>query len=291
MNDKGILAIALTLALIAGGVLYFVIDQNRTDQLANSQLAASAATGQQLYGQYCSICHGPLGEGCIGPAINRAEWRDINVGGSKDADLVAAHDLIVKTIHQGRQGIQPNPQIPNMPAWGQDNGGPLNDQQIESLTAFLQHGDFNTTIYYIPSANLAGDLQVPPNSSMTITDTRPIKELMLAKGCLNCHLVGSVGGNVAANLTLVGGRRTADWMKRWIKDPQAMPAWERGPYLWAYTATLALSLYATPAPTITPGGGPTPTPSNIHMNPSFMPQIPMTEAELDTIVNYLSKLR
>lgn len=290
MNDKGILAIALTLALIFGGILYFVVDANRAEQINSSQLEASALAGQQLYGQYCSICHGPLGEGCIGPAINRADWRDADHGGNKDTDLVASHDLIVKTIHQGRQGVQPNPQIPNMPAWGQDNGGPLNDQQIEQLDAFLQYGDFQTTIYYIPSANLAGDLQIPPDGSMTVTDTRPIKQLMLSKGCLNCHTIGSVGGNVGANLTLVGGRRTAAWMDQWIKDPQAMPAWERGPYLWAYTATLALSLNPTPRPTLTPGGGPTPTPSGIHMNPSFMPQIPMTDQERATIVNYLAKL-
>lgn len=304
MNDKGILSIALTLALIFGAIAYFVIDGQRITQINNSALQASALAGQKLYGQYCALCHGPLGEGCIGPAVQRAEWRDPKVGGAADADLISSHDYINKTLHQGRQGIQPNPQIPNMPAWGQENGGSLNSEQINNLTDFLQYGDFTNVLYNVPSANLAGALVEAPG--LPKERASQMKEMFLGYGCLNCHLVGNVGGQVGANLTQVGGRRTKEWLTAWIYNPQEMPNWNRGPYTWSYTATQTLRLYdTTPMPTMpvytqTVVAGQRAVAveqKDAHMNPSYMPKIEFKDLDkngtndLFDIADYLSRLR
>jgi len=304
MNDKGILSIALTLALIFGAIAYFVIDGQRGTQISNAQLQSSALAGQKLFGQYCAQCHGPLGEGCIGPAVQRGEWRAKEVGGDATADLDAAHDYINKTLHQGRQGIQPNPQVPNMPAWGQENGGSLNTEQINNLTDYLQYGDFSNTLYYVPSANLAGDIPNAPGDPAG--RNKGMKEMLLGYGCLNCHLVGNVGGQVAANLSAVGGRRTQNWLTAWIYNPQEMPAWNRGPYTWSFTATQTMRLYnTTPMPTL-----PAYTQTVVmgqpavaivdkaaHMNPSYMPKIEFQDRDnngindLFDIAGYLSRLR
>jgi hypothetical protein len=93
-----------------------------------------------------------------------------------------------------------------------------------------------------------------------------------------------VGGAIGADLTDVGSRRTADWLKRWIKNPSAMPANERGPNLWLVGATPGIY---TPAPSLSP----TATPNAFPMNTTFMPTIQMTDDELNTLVDYLSHAR
>jgi cytochrome c len=104
---------------------------------------------------------------------------------------------------------------------------------------------------------------------------------MLAKGCLNCHTMGKAGGAVAAALSEVGSRRTADWLRTWIKNPKAVPATQRGPNLWLIAPTPSLE---TPGP----NAPPTATPIAFQMNTTFMPTIPMTDAELNLLVDYLS---
>ena len=69
---------------------------------------------------------------------------------------------------------------------------------------------------------------------------------MLSKGCLNCHTLGKGGGKIAADLTDVGSRRSADWIKRWIQDPPAMPASERGPNLWLVGPTVTVPVPGLP---------------------------------------------
>jgi hypothetical protein len=80
-------------------------------------------------------------------------------------------------------------------------------------------------------------------------------------------------------------------LRRWIKDPKAMPAAERGPNLWlvAPTATLPLPSDAAglPSGTVVP----TSTPNIYPMNRTYMPTIPMTDEELDLLVDYLSHAR
>jgi len=40
-------------------------------------------------------------------------------------------------------------------------------------------------------------------------------------GCATCHLIGGAGGAVGPDLTLVGFRHSAQWMDRFISNPQA----------------------------------------------------------------------
>jgi mono/diheme cytochrome c family protein len=42
-----------------------------------------------------------------------------------------------------------------------------------------------------------------------------------AAGCRACHSISGVGGNSGPDLTLVGFRRTREWLDLWIKDPKA----------------------------------------------------------------------
>lgn len=278
MRDKVILGITLAVVLLLTLGIYGVVDQNRGPSEAMAARERAQSNGKHLYAQYCIQCHGPQGEGCIGPALNRATWRP-EINGVKNPDYDdGSHDLMKKTIVRGRVSNQPGVQ---MPAWSNAEGGALNDQEIEDVITFIQYGDWYTVLENAASAT---GLDEPLPTYKGYDDPARIaevKNLMLTKGCLNCHNMGKAGGKVAADLTDVGSRRTADWLRRWIKDPKTVPAVERGPNLWLIAPTPSLE---TPGPS----SAPTATPQAFPMNTTYMPTIPMTDQELNTLVDYLS---
>jgi mono/diheme cytochrome c family protein len=279
MRDKVVLGITLAVILLLTLGIYGIVDTQRGPSEALAARAKSADNGKRLYATYCIQCHGPQGEGCIGPALNRAAWRPENNGVvNTEYDAGTGHDFIVKTVSRGRISNQPGIQ---MPAWSTSENGPLTDQEIEDITTFILYGDWNTVL---ENAVSASNLSDPLPSYTGFEDPQKldqVKQLMLSKGCLNCHAMGKGGGQVAAPLTDVGSRRTAEWIKQWVHDPKAMPANQRGPNLWLIAPTPSLE---TPGP----NAPPTATPIAFPMNTTYMPTIPMTDAELNLLVDYLS---
>lgn len=74
--------------------------------------------GATLFDQNCAVCHGPNGEGRVGAAL------------AKSFSSIRP-DLAVKNIIAS--GVTGSP----MPAWSQANGGPLAEQDVDDLTAFV----------------------------------------------------------------------------------------------------------------------------------------------------------
>lgn len=74
--------------------------------------------GAVLYDQNCAMCHGMEGEGRIGATLDMA-WPSIRP------------DLTVENII--RNGVEGSV----MPAWSVDNGGPLADEQIDDVVAYI----------------------------------------------------------------------------------------------------------------------------------------------------------
>lgn len=84
------------------------------------QEASLVAQGADIYNLNCSSCHGVMGEGGIGPALNAKEF------------LTSAEDgQIISLIAVGVPGSQ-------MSAYSLDFGGPLTSEQIEAITTFLR---------------------------------------------------------------------------------------------------------------------------------------------------------
>lgn len=286
MRDKVILGVTLSIVLLLTLVLYGVVDTQRGPTTAAADRARAITSGKRIFAQYCIQCHGPLGEGCIGPALNRAVWRPLTPEGeaNKDFDANGVHDFIKKTVSRGRASNQPGVQ---MPAWAVSEGGPLNDQDIEAVITFIESGNWNATLEDAASATGLNEV-FPTYRGFDDAKVPQVKALMLSKGCLTCHTLGKSGGKIGADLTDVGSRRTADWLKRWIHDPKAMPAAQRGPNLWLVGPTVTVPVAGlTPLPNLTP----TATPQIFPMNTTYMPTINMTDAELSLLVDYLSKAR
>lgn len=92
-------------------------------------MAQDVATGQALYQQYCSTCHGPEGKG-NGPAASamQPKPRD-HTDGAYMNTLSEAH--LVKVISEGGPAVG---RSPLMPPWQ----GTLSAQQIRAVVGFLR---------------------------------------------------------------------------------------------------------------------------------------------------------
>jgi mono/diheme cytochrome c family protein len=76
------------------------------------------AEGAQLYSENCAVCHGAEGNGRVGATLAQ-DWPSIRP------------DLRVKdAIENGISGSV-------MPAWSQENGGPLAESDVNDLVAFI----------------------------------------------------------------------------------------------------------------------------------------------------------
>ena len=81
-------------------------------------VAGAPNQGAVLYDENCAMCHGRNGEGRVGVRLAK-DWPSIRP------------DLNVKNVIAN--GVDGSP----MPAWSQENGGPLREQDINDLTAFI----------------------------------------------------------------------------------------------------------------------------------------------------------
>jgi mono/diheme cytochrome c family protein len=147
----------------------------------------------QPYGANCVRCHGVDGHGfvtnpgLIGPDLHSVDlankWNQ--TGGQQ-----SLNNYVQWVITLG--GIVRSGNIRSeMPAWGQEFGGPLTRQQIEALTAMIGEWALET-------------LENPPPSPVEIPDTVEAGSQVYAEaGCVACH--GSeLEGGVGPNLQTVG---------------------------------------------------------------------------------------
>jgi mono/diheme cytochrome c family protein len=81
-------------------------------------VSGDPARGAQVFQQNCQVCHGAKGEGRVG----------VNLAKPFASAFPAAY--VKQAVSSGVQGSV-------MPAWAQSNGGPLSDQQLDDVTAFV----------------------------------------------------------------------------------------------------------------------------------------------------------
>ena len=93
-------------------------------RIAQAQGVGDPQRGGQLYVENCAMCHGVDGQGRVGARLENFPGIQIDL-------------TLQQTIAQG---------VPRsvMPAWGQANGGPLTEQDIADLAAYIS-GAFGGT--------------------------------------------------------------------------------------------------------------------------------------------------
>src|SRR6476469_7274219 len=117
-----LMVLLIFVLLIALGA-YTLFDPTRQQDARQEQTDLLAQRGASLFATNCRPCHGDVGQGRIGPALNRPELRD-------PAKLNANQTFVRDTISCGRVGTL-------MPTWGADHGGPLDAEQIRGLVTLI----------------------------------------------------------------------------------------------------------------------------------------------------------
>ena len=123
--------IGLMFVTLIGVFLYFIWDDIRAEDATEKQIVENAERGGKLFSLNCRRCHGMKGLGTLenvnlpGLPLNDPINRPDELG-----ELMTRQSRILDTIHCGRVGTL-------MPAWAEDQGGPLNDFQIQQLVALI----------------------------------------------------------------------------------------------------------------------------------------------------------
>ncbi len=162
--------------------------------MANTQeklLAESIEHGQVIFAENCVVCHGKDGQG-IGayPGLDNEGVRSMD------------YDTIFKVVDRGRYDTA-------MAAWGVNEGGVLNDMQIDQLIAMIQHGNWVETAHTVDrlglgpptvisieiSEDILAELASLPHGEV-FTSTLPV----YAANCIGCHGAQGEGTAIAPAL-------------------------------------------------------------------------------------------
>ncbi len=151
-----------------------VLTSDQLDALVNYTLTASSGTplqvGQGLYQENCTPCHGEFGEG--GPNPTRSG--DIIMPISSSEYLKTRDDFTLRSIiSQGQPNFGMSP-------FATANGGPLDDQEIDAIVAFMRAWEENPPVELPPPV-----VEVPEAISGA---------QVYAEVCAQCHGAKGEGG-------------------------------------------------------------------------------------------------
>jgi len=113
-------AALLTVATLVTFQFYLWREPARLQADAAAELEASVREGGTLYADLCASCHGDQGQGGLGPPLNAKSL----LASTSDGQLTGL-------IRTGVPGTA-------MPAWGQNYGGPLTDEHVRQVVAYLR---------------------------------------------------------------------------------------------------------------------------------------------------------
>src|SRR5438132_3565582 len=138
MERKIIAIVAMIAAMALLFLGYGFRESARQAVTGEQQLDISIGRGITTFTTLCFPCHGEKGQGAVvpdsnpmrlAPPLNRPDLRP------SDSDTrTKEYDFIFKTIQRGRPGTP-------MPTWGQIDGGPLLDEQVNELALMILNGD------------------------------------------------------------------------------------------------------------------------------------------------------
>ncbi|MBX5464484.1 MAG: c-type cytochrome [Clostridia bacterium] len=307
--------LAWLLVLLVVG--YAIYDPLRMASAASQQHQAAIEDGARIYAQYCMVCHGPNGEGVVGKPLNRP---DLQGDPATKQDVVA---MLTQTITNGRPGstVPHWVRLPDgswasftaMPAWGRSQNGPLDEQMVSDVVAFIMNGDFSLAGKYTPpmgtgtvsqeqaaklsSSELMQKLvqQLPRPAGLDASTYARAQQLIAKYGCLSCHTIGSVGGRIGPDLTQVGSwGLDASFLQNWLLHAPTVK--DRAPVYWSNfqdpfpVLERALGGTGGSQGALAPLPAPTPLEHPTDM-PNFQQSMGMTPADAQTLADYLLHLK
>jgi len=181
-KSRGLAAVTISLLLVAA--------------FTNLALAqdGDAENGKGLFGEYCAVCHGYDGQGRVGASLE-GWFSGIN-----------PEAFVRSTVSDGVANT--------MPAFSQGRGGPLTDQEIDDIAAFIlswqervEPAPTPTTVPVTPIAAIAG-VEGDPTAGAQI----------FARDCQVCHGEKGQGGIGASLSGPIAAAQPAAFLRQVISD-------------------------------------------------------------------------
>lgn len=223
----GTILVLLSSAIV---IILGVREPQRLADFAVQQRAQLIEFGASIYTTYCTSCHGTQAQGVTGIAPSLRDEYFFTDRMAEIGWFGGLEDYIVSVVTSGRQ-ISTRPQLyagatgasPVMPTWSEKFGGPLRDDQIRAVAAFIMNfkpyalGEVATVEPLVPLA----DESTPEGRG---------KAVFLQAGCTACHTVSVISnGTIGPVLDGLAGRAgsrvnglTAEgYIQQSIEDPSA----------------------------------------------------------------------
>lgn len=197
-NYTSLVIAGLTLTLVLVGLIaaYSLSESSRLVQAAASLTSENVQRGAATFQAQCSACHGARGEGGVGPALNNRTLLKNTLD-----------SVFFSIIRSGVPGTQ-------MPAWSVDFGGPLTDEGVRELVAFLRSWE--------PTA--------PEIQAATFVPDAGRGAVLFSSTCAICH--GEQGAGTERAPRLNDPKRlnalSDDWYRAVIRNgrpAKGMPTW------------------------------------------------------------------
>lgn len=205
LEKKFLIGLIFTLVIIVFIPVYGVTESARQQQGLEKQLHISAERGAETFVSLCAACHGPEGGGAIGPALRGTRLE---------------REALKEVVSKGRSS-----KPVAMPAWAQENGGPLKKHQVEDVVNFILN--WNPEFIEKAKTKHAPPASAPASPAATVSPERKEiaegKEIFASMGCSACHGPAAAGTNIAPNIT----DKTAEEITKQVRTPRtvAMPAY------------------------------------------------------------------
>ncbi|MGD2161553.1 MAG: c-type cytochrome [Anaerolineales bacterium] len=193
----GSIAILFTLAVLA---IVGINEPQRMQAFTVAYESRRIEEGAALFENNCRTCHGPQGRGIPGvaPAINTASLfngdRLAEVGFSGTIE-----DYVQGVIAAGRPVPSAGTSYPQrMPTWGQEFGGPLRADQVDSLVAFVLNWEEEALAEAEGETPAAAQGEpVGTDIAVELPEGNPETGAELSQesavGCAACHELSAVG--------------------------------------------------------------------------------------------------
>ena len=216
INIEIILGIILVLVTSAIVLIYAINEETRMVNTEHAVQARAIEEGAELFELQCSRCHGTQGTGIPGlcPPLNDRYFFDSRLEEMQWSGSM--EDYIVSTASSGRitstrPSSYPGQGTPAMPSFSNQFGGPLRDDQIRNIAAFIMNWEESAELVVPP------ELPTGPLVGSDITKELPEgdpaagEQIAVTLGCTACHILAPTG---PAWLPIMASRASASALSR-----------------------------------------------------------------------------
>jgi mono/diheme cytochrome c family protein len=194
------ITLGILLILFSGSVLlyYGSRENERMSYFTEAQQAQAIEVGAELFESQCSRCHGPQGKGIQGvcPPLNDRYFFDQRlkvVGWSGSLE-----DYIIATASGGRltstrPELYPGNGTPAMPSFSDRFGGPLRDDQIRSIAAFILNWESTAELVQAPATPAGPSVGTDITKQLPAGNAQNGEALANSLGCTACHIATPTG--------------------------------------------------------------------------------------------------